>query len=394
MDSGERQKTQVVFAITTLVVSLLLALVMAEIVLRFTIHARLANVSFEPHEYYTESPVGYDIKPNLGPMTHRFADFSYPIWSNSLGCFDDEYKGEEPYIFLTGDSFTWGYTEFENKWGTLLEGYLGQRVLKCGVSGYGTRQQLHKAETTLSHIQTPPALVVVGYFEFNDATDDANFPNYIMYKGERVSNPGVDDPVERERRINHMRSYCLSEEPEHPFLQRIKCYLGRHSALYAALKAVAKEWIPAGLLQSVGMVNAPVTQVSDEAPREANFSTLLDFQAFAKRSNTELLFVIIPRKGTESGETSGNSQVSSFMNEHGIRYYDPLEDFRAVSRATRTPLFWELDAHLNTEGNRLLGLLVARKILLDRGEESSTQMTHVENELRKKFSYTIPEDHQ
>ena len=106
----------------------------------------------------------------------------YDIWSNELGCFDEPYRGEKDVILLVGDSFTHSYAPFADKWGTRLEKLLHYRVLKCGVNGYGTRQELLKAQEIIARIHRSPRLIIVGYF-WNDLLDDSAFPSLTAVDG-------------------------------------------------------------------------------------------------------------------------------------------------------------------------------------------------------------------
>src|ERR1700675_424724 len=83
------------------ITSVAVMLIAAEGVLRLSPYGNIRHAGGEVHSYYTYYP--YDIKPNVSTTTHTFADTSYPIWSNSLGCFDYEYNGERPYVLLVGD---------------------------------------------------------------------------------------------------------------------------------------------------------------------------------------------------------------------------------------------------------------------------------------------------
>src|SRR5215813_10996749 len=51
-----------------------------------------------------------------------------------------------------------------------LQQYLNERVVKCGVSGYGTMQEYIKAQHVLAQLPRPK-LLIVSYFG-NDAIDD------------------------------------------------------------------------------------------------------------------------------------------------------------------------------------------------------------------------------
>ena len=113
------------------------------------------------------------------------------VWSNELGCFDYWYDRQDQFIYLVGDSFTWGFVPLENTWGAILERVLGARTLKCGVGGYGTHQERIKIERLIGKVGIP-RLIIVGYFTGNDLTDDYLFPNYTVIQGYWAKNVNFD----------------------------------------------------------------------------------------------------------------------------------------------------------------------------------------------------------
>ena len=137
-----------------ILVSIVTVLVGLEIALRFTPYRYL--LSRDRHlRYYYQADLrnGFDIAPNVKgkriSVDHRV---EFEIWSNELGCFDRPYHGETDYILLVGDSFTHSYAPFPDKWGTQIEKLLHYRVLKCGVSGYGTKQEFLKAAEIIHRV--------------------------------------------------------------------------------------------------------------------------------------------------------------------------------------------------------------------------------------------------
>ena len=92
-----------------------------------------------------------------------------------------------------GDSFTHSFAPFPDKWGTQIEKLLHYRVLKCGVTGYGTNQELEKAKEIIAKVNHQPQLIIVGYF-WNDISDDYSFPNLTVVDGFLVTSPKYKDP--------------------------------------------------------------------------------------------------------------------------------------------------------------------------------------------------------
>ena len=135
------------------------------------------------HSYYVANEErGFDIAPNRPRQLHYVDGTLYPVWSNSLGCFDTEPRIEDRYVYLAGDSFTWGYTPFEGKLGTVLERRLGLPVLKCGVVGTGQMHELSKMKDVIAAIGRKPTLIIDVYFA-NDVADDFAYPPITVVDG-------------------------------------------------------------------------------------------------------------------------------------------------------------------------------------------------------------------
>jgi hypothetical protein len=116
----------------------------------------------------------------------------YPIWSNSLGCFDDEPAGAGEYVYFAGDSFLWGYAPFEDKFATRIEAETGIPVLACGVEHTGQRHQLIKLQRTVEHVGREPNAVFVFFFE-NDVANDYAHPHSTVMDGWLMDAVTLDD---------------------------------------------------------------------------------------------------------------------------------------------------------------------------------------------------------
>src|SRR3569832_2020550 len=165
-------------AIVVILISVCLTLVLADLALQHTRFRSLIPQYSFVSGYSTVLPDGeYDIRPNYPTSTVPFFDHPFSTWSNALGCFDDSFdpKSKVPIVYITGDSFTWGYVPHEDNWGTVLQQSLGIRTLTCGVSGYGTASELKKTTRDLSSL-APPKIIFVGYYR-NDPINDGDPSN-------------------------------------------------------------------------------------------------------------------------------------------------------------------------------------------------------------------------
>lgn len=245
-----------------------------------------------------------DIRPNFPTTTIPFPEGPYEVWSNELGCFDMPYRGEEPYIYLTGDSFAWGFAPFENKWGTQLENLLGIRILKCGVIAFGTKQELQKAANDLARLPVPK-LILVSYF-INDVNDDYRLLDNTSDYGNMVI-----------------------------------AFLTHHSILYNLAKRII-------------LPDSFTFPDSLDAYHE-HFKNIREFKKLADTHGTKLVFVLI--RGHNNYDL-----VRAFMEREGIPYLNISASFREIAAATTTSFSWTYDGHWNTNANTLASFLIAQEL--------------------------------
>ena len=145
------------------------------------------NFSPFPKDYFVANQkYGFDIKKNSPEKlisNSPSESLPYKIFSNYYGCFDkrNDYNSEN-LIYLAGDSFTWGYSAYDDKFGTLLEKRLKIPVAKCGVTGTGQIQQFQKFKRISKLIKRYPKEVIVNIFA-NDIEDDFLYPSATVING-------------------------------------------------------------------------------------------------------------------------------------------------------------------------------------------------------------------
>lgn len=367
---------------------LLVALVFLEIGLRFTPYRYLLERDIELRYYFrADAARGFDIRPNF-PKTRTSVDnhsVEYDIWSNELGCFDEPYRGEPDVILLMGDSFTQGYAPFADKWGTRVEKLLHYRVLKCGVNGYGTRQELLKAEEIIARIHRSPRLIIVGYF-WNDLLDDAAFPSLTAVDGFLVlSTPFKDPKTNRLRNVEAQeRDFTFWDKltGNYPlsFWKLTNYFLSQHLILPNLLNDSLTRWFP----PKATYTNPLDFPAFSQEPWVAqiwppHLENLKAFKELAAAQGAELLVVLIPTNtqvypfltgGRKIDLERPNRILDDFLRLEQIHYLDLLPLFRAY--ADETPrlalssdrdLYWRANSHWSLKGENLAGLLVSRYIL-------------------------------
>jgi hypothetical protein len=164
-----------------------LTMLAAEAVLRFTPYNHYAKQYLIPVGYFQLDPeLGVDHAPNRPSIEVVGKGPTHDIFTNSLGCFDKEHTVRPGYVLVVGDSHTWGFVALEYNWASVLEELTGRQILKCGVSGTGTRFQMVKAQKVIEKVGFPPSMIIVLHTN-NDLNDDAVFPGYTLVDGHRVN---------------------------------------------------------------------------------------------------------------------------------------------------------------------------------------------------------------
>lgn len=387
-----------------IIASLIMALVILEIALHFTSYRYLLLRDRHIRFYYRADPVkGFDIRPNVGKIRTSVDNGSveYDIWSNELGCFDEPYHGEKDVILLVGDSFTHSYAPFEDKWGTRLEKLLNYRILKCGVNGYGTKQELLKAQEIIARIHRNPRLIIVGYF-WNDLTDDHTFPSLTVVDGFLVVSSKYKDP-KTGRLLNLAaleKNYTWWDRltgnyPLH-FREMINYFTDQHFILVNLINDTLVRMFPPSY-SYFNPLDFPAFS-PDPGVKGAwleHEKSLKAFKELAAAQGAELLIVIIPTNTQVYPFLNGSRKIDlerpnrileDFLQKEQIRYLDLLPLFRPY--ADQTPrkylasdkdLYWRANSHFSLKGERLTSLLVSRYIL----ENNLVQVTDRDKKLKE-----------
>jgi len=118
-------------------------------------------VHYFPRGYNVADPVmGFDIAKNFPSVSANLADSPFQIFSNDIGCFDHhflaEIKNAKAYDYFAGDSFAWGYGNYEQNIPSTYEKLSGRFTVKCGIIHSGQRHQFEKFQRTIKLIGYPP----------------------------------------------------------------------------------------------------------------------------------------------------------------------------------------------------------------------------------------------
>lgn len=400
-----------------LIISLSATLVLAELSLRlggYPPPIKINGPSYTPRFYYkAEVENGFDIADNFPDGVFGFPGhintFGSPftVSSNNIGCRDRPFEREDGYVLLLGDSFAWGYVPAGQTLGAILEQLVGMRVLKCGVPGYGTRQERHKLDIVVKRAGQP-RVVIVGYTVGNDLLDDYLHPARKVIDGYLVTASALSDEklglkkLYSDEEIQGRLRSVLGQQPVH-MTHRVKNTFADHSVLYELLRnSVALRRLAAHF----GLAEAPPPPAGVEV-----FHTIADFPWLAQAWNDHLtnmrqlnaaveatgatmLLVIFPtnaqiyeslrpKQGNLQWEYP-NQRLTSFLQREHIAFVDLMPEFRRHARGEERSkanpvgdLYWPNDGHPNALGNRLAALVIADSLL----RHSLLPQAHVDTRL-------------
>lgn len=336
-----------------------------------------------PNGYFVSHPErGFDIGVNK-QGTHEIPELSYPVWSNALGCFDRQWSNiPEKYVYFAGDSFTWGYAPFEQKFATLFEASSGRPSLKCGVSGSGTRHQFHKFKDVAAAVGRYPERVIVSYFS-NDLADDYVFPQTTVIAGWLVSTvytSAAGDIVRvDEDWIGEQLAVKLAQRPERETCTEslwilLKCYSAATNVLNGLRRALRPgsnpDDAPRAMLDYRGKQIMSLGDLERDYVKDdriaydgkialPNQEAIRAWQAHAKANGYTLSFMFIPPPYS-TGERDFYAEVKAFLGGLGIEYLDLGEEFRRLGLG-RSQVYWRYDGHFSPSGDRIVADVLVRR---------------------------------
>lgn len=337
-----------------------------------------------PQYYYVRNECrGFDIRANQQGH-HRIIDgLSYPVWSNSIGCFDREHARYERYVYIAGDSTAWGYAPFEQKFGTLLEQATGKQILKCGVTHTGQRHQFEKMVEIIESIGVMPETILVIYSS-NDVFNDYGHPHGTVVSGWLVDSAKLDSDNQVHRYSHHELEEQLEAQLRtlgdqvpadgwsyFPRAAIRRFSLTAHLAQYLIRRATPKAF--ANSLSSEA-VSEPAYRNLNRLPQEMdgrqwyldnpyareNKEALLAFKRYAEKNDIRLIVVLMPLKWAAAEGEKYYEQTRLFLESNGIEFIDPA--FSLIHSGTPwSSLFWEIDVHPNPVGNKVIADILLRE---------------------------------
>lgn len=342
--------------------------------------------AYPRHYHLANSQMGFDIAPNQ-PAT----DFVMPvqtvaIFSNELGCMDHhalaQIEQAPSYEYITGDSFTWGYADYDSKYPSVYEALTGKMVVKCGITHSGQAHQFAKFQRVVKTIGHYPRRVIVGYF-LNDVINDHLYPHTTVIEGFQVDRMQVDASYQIvPRDLSEVRKSILqNKDGVYPSsIDHFLVWIAAHSLSYNLLrfgKNQVTAWIHhQGFARSINMApaqalgNQSIYRLSDrvsfdqryltQKTTEENRQAIARWVKDAKIHSYELIFLLIPTKGGYA-QTPAYPGLQTYLKEQGVRYIDLAKAFRKTGQPAEK-FYWQHDGHWNNEGNVFVGNYLAKEL--------------------------------
>ncbi len=338
-----------------------------------TSQARQSLRNSYPANYYFAHPTrGHDITPS-GHQRHYVHELGYyDVWSNDLGCFDNPVNDGElnaAFIYLAGDSFTWGFTPFAAHFGSLLQTRVGVRTIKCGVAGTGQRHQFEKFLETTTRLGRLPALVIVSVVA-NDIDDDYAYPAFAVIDGWLTATKELDpanDLVEVPEETIRQRMKDYFTQVPTSTTQEIKAWLIEHSLslnlLRSAWRAVKNRNVDE--VAAANTVSTPAASARrgfwtlsgdyDHYPSDvtrisaANLGAIETWQKHAQQNNYQLLVSIIAYTKVP-GYKDYFADFRSRLNTMGVCVVD--SSLAIATHGDPSGYYWSIDGHFNPDGHR------------------------------------------
>lgn len=337
------------------------------------------------HYHIADSQMGFDIAPNQPRTDFVIPDKKLAIFSNALGCMDhhttSEIRQAPSYEYITGDSFTWGYADYDAKYPTVYEAQTGRMVVKCGLTHSGQAHQFDKFQKVVKIIGHYPKRVIIGYFE-NDVVNDYAYPHTTIIEGFQVDTAQVNSRYQLvQRNLSQVRKTILQSIDGiyvSPF-EQLTAWIKTHS-LSINLMEFGINTLLAGaneldLVSGTRLGNRnedlsySIYWLADNVGFDQNYLTLditepnrraIDrWIKDARAHSYELLFVLIPTKGGFA-QAPSYIGVQQFLQAQQVPFIDLAKVFSHTERAGEF-FYWQHDGHLNNEGNTFVGNYLAKQ---------------------------------
>ncbi len=337
--------------LTTLVISLLVTLGIAELVIRiaWTPPSTLTTQPTEQHPFYGWAP-----RPGLAGR-HATMEFDYDFHHTAQGLrgvelFTAGRPATIPHrVLFLGDSFTYGNGSPDNEtFVARIDASLADtQVINTGANGYGQRQQLAILDTLGAALS--PDLVIVMFF-WNDVEDNftASAPDFSVSEDGAATRTDLVVPATFDPLAHRMDSYRVDTNER--WLRR--------TFLYKLIKEGARgfrhRWF--------GGRERQIRTTQQRTAAWAVTENLLHLMHLRSREiGATLVIVSIPDyervdpAGRLKGQRPINIDIEQELRDVCLRldipYLDLLPELKVRQAAATEPFYYQTDRHFTPLGN-------------------------------------------
>lgn len=309
-----------------------------------------------PDGYFmADQTLGHDIKPNHPPVEFDWRDHKAMVFSNQYGCFDKNETYTKPLIYVAGDSTAWGYSDYDKKYGTLIEKDTGITVAKCGVTHTGQKHQLQKLKNWIAKTGLTPDIVLMVWVS-NDPVNDFLYPQSTVIRDKFVDQVIIssDDNGNAVRRHipeidARIAKYEKQQETKgdstnYTITSRVISLLKEYSTSANIARDLLRKYIGTSLRQTIQQ-----KKKIDLSPqlKQANYTAINEFIRFAEENDITLVFLAY---SAQHHKIKDAYEYLQSQNQHVINLADYIQDNGYAPHELR----WQIDGHPNHEGNRVM----------------------------------------
>ena len=326
------------------------------------------GINTYPKNYFEfNSELGFDIKPDANQKELFFYSPNgvLKIFSNDFGCFDKN-KNYKNYIYLGGDSFIWGYDDYNKTIGVILEKKLNQTVAKCGVTNTGQKHQFIKFQNFLKKNLEYPKKIIIGHYS-NDLSNDFLFPESTVINGWMVKNPKDHNQfrkikktiIKLEENHNHRMSTELYYNLKN---KHWLIYIINNSFFISSVREI-REYFKNKKKEKI--VKIPEKDAKISKNKKCSYETynsincvnknkeaILDFMKFSDTNNIKLLIILFPDLKDLKNNEDTYTELRNFLDNKNIDYINLYSQIK--SSKIDLDKFFNRDGHFSEHGNKFL----------------------------------------
>lgn len=360
--SGPLSRSKLIlFKMVALLLGLLVAVLLAEVVLRVAFPRRLASAGNERDFFCVFDPeLGWMPKTNFSAL-HQSYGFSVVVRQNGFGLRGpDELRVEKQpgrrRVLVLGDSYVWGYGVNQSELFSEPEVHKSpDELLNFGVSGYGTDQELLyylRRGTNFGVDEVVLALTPYNDIENNLAAEQYGYakPYFTLADGLTLHRDHV-----RPRRL---------QGGLNQFRLRSRVWNLIDEGVRSIENSVARSRGAGGAAAARALILSPEDVTArDRAGVELTLAILLRLRDEVKARGAEFSVIFIPYKPHVLSGTESNHPlvplIAAGLARAGVNYREPYPEFVKAEQGG-VPMYNNLDNHFSPAGHALFAQFLTR----------------------------------